>query len=98
MEAWNAGIATAAAAAAADVAHRGALDSVNRGMGLLPPGRGVEAPPNLESDLTREQREALGNLSSRTRSINNCQFVLYIIILSFEIYMKLKHCCCNMYI
>ena len=97
MVARNAAIATDAAAAAAAVAHRGALDSVNRGMGLLPPGRGVEAPPNPESDLTREQREALRNLSSRTRSINNRQFVLYIIILSFVIYMKLKHCCCNMY-
>ena len=92
MVARNAAIATDAAAAAAAVAHRGALDSVNRGMGLLPPGRGVEAPPNPESDLTREQQEALRILSSRTRSINR-QFVLYIIFF----YMKLKHCCCNMY-
>lgn len=80
-------ITAAGDAAAATEAHRGQLNDINRGMGLIPNVQGVAAPPNVVA-LTREQQEALNMLSTRTRSLNNGanrKFLSYFICVLFDI-------------
>jgi hypothetical protein len=59
----NAAVAAKEAAFGQQVQHQGLLLAANRGMGLVPPGRGVLAPPNLGFDLTRNQELALSELA-----------------------------------
>ncbi len=73
-------LATQDAAVAQQVQHQGCLLAANRGMGLVTPGQGVQAPPNLGFDLTRNQELALAELVQRTRSVDTPKyfFVLFI--------------------
>ena len=66
----KAAIAAMEASVGQQVQHQGLLLAANRGMGLVPPGQGVLAPPNLGFDLTRNQELALGELAQRTRSVD----------------------------
>ena len=66
----NAAVAAKEAAVGQQVQHQGLLLAANRGMGLVPPGLGVLAPPNLGFDLTRNQELALSELAQRTRSVD----------------------------
>ena len=66
----NAVVAAKEAAFGQQVQHQGLLLAANRGMGLVPPGRGVLAPPNLGFNLTRNQELALSELAQRTRSVD----------------------------
>ena len=66
----NAAVAAKEAAGGQQVQHQGLLLAANRGMGLVPPGLGVLAPPNLGFDLTRNQELALSELAQRTRSVD----------------------------
>jgi hypothetical protein len=66
----NAAVAANEAAVGQQVQHQGLLLAANRGMGLVPPGLGVLAPPNLGFDLTRNQELALSELAQRTRSVD----------------------------
>ena len=66
----NAAVAAKEAAVGQQVQHQGLLLAANHGMGLVPPGLGVLAPPNLGFDLTRNQELALSELAQRTRSVD----------------------------
>ena len=66
----SAALATQEAAVAQQVQHQGLLLAATRGMGLVTPGQGVQAPPNLGFDLTRNQELALSELAQRTRSVD----------------------------
>ena len=59
----NAAVAAKEAAFGQQVQHQGLLLAANRGMGLVSPGQGVLAPPNLGFDLTRNQELALSELA-----------------------------------
>jgi hypothetical protein len=48
----SAALATQEAAVAQQVQHQGLLLAATRGMGLVTPGQGVQAPPNLGFDLS----------------------------------------------
>ena len=63
-------LTTQEAAVAQQVQHQGLLLAATRGMGLVTPGQGVQAPPNLGFDLTRNQELALSELAQRTRSVD----------------------------
>jgi hypothetical protein len=65
----NAAVAAKEAAVRQQVQHQGLLLAANRGMGLVPPGQGVPAPPNLGFDLTRNQELALSDLAQRIHLI-----------------------------
>ena len=83
-EARTATIADAEVEAKAARQHQGALQQANFAMGLIPPGQGAVAPPNLGFALTHHQQEALRILSVRTRLPHNCKFdsscVLYLLV------------------
>ena len=66
----NAVVAAKEAAVGQQAQHQGLLLAINRGMGLVPPGLCVLAPPNLGFDLTRNQELALSELAQRTRSVD----------------------------
>ncbi len=51
--------------------HQGILLAANRGMGLVPLGRGVSPPPNLNFAINRNQELALSKLAHRTQSVNS---------------------------
>jgi hypothetical protein len=70
----NAAIAAQEAAVGQQVQHQGLLLAANRGMGLVPPGQGVPAPPNLGFDLTCNQELALGELAQRTQSVDTRKY------------------------
>ncbi len=70
----NAAIAAQEAAVERQVQHQGRLLAANRGMGLVPPGQGVPAPPNLGFDLTRNQELALGELAQRTQLVDTRKY------------------------
>jgi hypothetical protein len=65
----NAAVAAKEAAVRQQVQHQGLLLAANLGMGLVPPGQGVPAPPNLGFDLTRNQELALSDLAQRIHLI-----------------------------
>jgi hypothetical protein len=56
----NAALATQEAAVAQQAQHQGHLLAANHGMGLVTPGQGVQAPPNLGFDLTSQPRTSVG--------------------------------------
>ena len=66
----NAAVAAMEAAVGQQVQYQGLLLASNRGMGFIPPGQGVLAPPNLGFDLTRNQELALSELAQRKRSVD----------------------------
>jgi hypothetical protein len=70
----NAAIAAQEAAVEQQVQHQGCLLAANCGMGLVPPGQGVPAPPNLGFDLTCNQELALGELAQRTQSVDTRKY------------------------
>ncbi len=70
----NAAIAAQEAAVEWQVQHQGCLLAANHGMGLVPPGQGVPAPPNLGFVLTCNQELALGELAQRTQSVDTSKY------------------------
>ena len=54
----SAALVTQEAAVVPQVQHQGLLLAATRGMGLVTPGQGVQAPPNLGFDLTCNQETA----------------------------------------
>ena len=66
----NAAVAAREAAVGQQVQHQGLLLAANRGMGLVPPRRGVLAPPDLGFDLTHNQELVLSELAQRTRLVD----------------------------
>jgi len=64
-------IAAHDAAVAQREQHQGILLAANRGMGLVPLGRGVLPPPNLGFAINRNQELALSELAHRTQSVDS---------------------------
>jgi hypothetical protein len=67
----NNAIAAHDAAVAQREQHQGILLAANRGMGLVPLGRGVSPPPNLGFAINRNQELALSELAHRTQSVDS---------------------------
>ncbi len=74
----SAALATQEAAVAQQVQHQGLLLAATRGMGLVTPGQGIQAPPNLGFDLTRNQELALAELAQRTRLVDTHKYFCFI--------------------
>jgi hypothetical protein len=87
----NAVIAAQGAAVERQVQHQGCLQTANRGMGLVPPGQSVPAPPNLGFDLTHNQELALGELAQRTQSVHTRK---YFVVSFYTLFSEIQ---CHLY-
>jgi hypothetical protein len=80
----NAGfVATQEAAVVQQAQHQGCLLAANRGMGLVTPGQGVQAPPNLGFDLTCNQELALAELVQQTQSVDTRKY-FFVLSINFS--------------
>ena len=76
----NVAIAAEEVAVVQQAQHQGRLRAANRDMSLVIPGQGVQAPPNLGFDLTRNQELVLTEIAQRTHSVDTCKYIFVLSI------------------
>ncbi len=76
----NVAIAAEEVAVVQQAQHQGRLLAANRDMSLVIPGQGVQAPPNLGFDLTRNQELVLTEIAQRTHSVDTRKYIFVLSI------------------